>query len=95
MGHAAAFSFYPGKNLGACGEAGAVTTNNEDMAKTMRIIRDHGQGQKYYHQMKATTAASMPCRRFSHHQTSPSSRMEPNRQEVAKRYDQLSRVSTV
>jgi dTDP-4-amino-4,6-dideoxygalactose transaminase len=52
MGHAAAFSFYPGKNLGACGEAGAITTNNEAMARTMRILRDHGQAQKYYHQIE-------------------------------------------
>lgn len=52
MGDAAAFSFYPGKNLGACGEAGAVTTNNEDWARTMRMIRDHGQRQKYYHEVE-------------------------------------------
>jgi dTDP-4-amino-4,6-dideoxygalactose transaminase len=52
MGHAGAFSFYPGKNLGACGEAGAVTTNDEAMAKKMRMIRDHGQAKKYYHDME-------------------------------------------
>jgi dTDP-4-amino-4,6-dideoxygalactose transaminase len=52
MGQAAAFSFYPGKNLGACGEAGAITTNNEAMARTMRMLRDHGQAQKYYHKME-------------------------------------------
>jgi dTDP-4-amino-4,6-dideoxygalactose transaminase len=52
MGDAAAFSFYPGKNLGACGEAGAVTTNNEAMARTMRMLRDHGQAQKYYHNVE-------------------------------------------
>jgi dTDP-4-amino-4,6-dideoxygalactose transaminase len=52
LGHAAAFSFYPGKNLGACGEAGAATTNDEGVARTMRILRDHGQAQKYYHQME-------------------------------------------
>jgi dTDP-4-amino-4,6-dideoxygalactose transaminase len=49
MGHAAAFSFYPGKNLGACGEAGAVTTNDEKLAQRMKVIRDHGQAKKYYH----------------------------------------------
>jgi dTDP-4-amino-4,6-dideoxygalactose transaminase len=49
MGLAAAFSFYPGKNLGACGEGGAITTNDETMAKKMRMIRDHGQVKKYYH----------------------------------------------
>jgi dTDP-4-amino-4,6-dideoxygalactose transaminase len=52
MGRAAAFSFYPGKNLGACGEAGAVTTNDESMAKRMRMIRDHGQARKYYHDIE-------------------------------------------
>jgi len=49
MGHAAAFSFYPGKNLGACGEAGAVTTNDPELAALVRMLRDHGQTQKYYH----------------------------------------------
>jgi dTDP-4-amino-4,6-dideoxygalactose transaminase len=52
MGRAAAFSFYPGKNLGACGEAGAVTTNDAELAKTIRMLRDHGQAQKYYHDME-------------------------------------------
>src|SRR5271154_4209652 len=52
MGHAAAFSFYPGKNLGACGEAGAVTTNSEEMARKMRMLRDHGQSKKYYHDVE-------------------------------------------
>jgi len=49
MGVAAAFSFYPGKNLGACGEAGAVTTNDPALAAKIRMIRDHGQSKKYYH----------------------------------------------
>ncbi len=52
MGHAAAFSFYPGKNLGACGEAGAATTNSESIAKKMRMLRDHGQTKKYYHDIE-------------------------------------------
>jgi dTDP-4-amino-4,6-dideoxygalactose transaminase len=52
MGRAAAFSFYPGKNLGACGEAGAITTNDEQMAKRMKMIRDHGQAKKYYHDIE-------------------------------------------
>jgi dTDP-4-amino-4,6-dideoxygalactose transaminase len=52
MSNAAAFSFYPGKNLGACGEGGAVTTNDENIAKCIRMIRDHGQAQKYYHDME-------------------------------------------
>jgi dTDP-4-amino-4,6-dideoxygalactose transaminase len=52
MGRAAAFSFYPGKNLGACGEGGAVTTNDAEMAQKIRMLRDHGQAKKYYHQME-------------------------------------------
>jgi len=52
MGRAAAFSFYPGKNLGACGEAGAVTTNDAELAGMMRMLRDHGQSQKYFHDVE-------------------------------------------
>jgi dTDP-4-amino-4,6-dideoxygalactose transaminase len=52
MGRAAAFSFYPGKNLGACGEAGAATTNDAEVAKKIRMLRDHGQAQKYYHDIE-------------------------------------------
>jgi dTDP-4-amino-4,6-dideoxygalactose transaminase len=52
MGHAAAFSFYPGKNLGACGEAGAVTTNDAEIARKVKMLRDHGQAKKYYHDIE-------------------------------------------
>jgi len=52
MSLAAAFSFYPGKNLGACGEAGAITTNDDALAKRMKMIRDHGQAKKYYHDIE-------------------------------------------
>ena len=52
IGRAAAFSFYPGKNLGACGEAGAITTNDPAMAEKMRMLRDHGQSRKYYHDIE-------------------------------------------
>jgi len=52
LGRAAGFSFYPGKNLGACGEGGAVTTNDEQVARRVRMLRDHGQAQKYYHDME-------------------------------------------
>jgi len=52
MGRAAAFSFYPGKNLGACGEAGAVTTDDPELAQKIRMLRDHGQAKKYYHDME-------------------------------------------
>lgn len=49
LGDLACFSFYPGKNLGAYGEAGAVVTSNPEHAKTIRMLRDHGQSQKYQH----------------------------------------------
>ncbi len=52
IGKAAAFSFYPGKNLGACGEAGAVTTDDAELALKVRMLRDHGQVRKYYHDME-------------------------------------------
>ncbi len=49
VGHCASFSFYPGKNLGAFGEAGAITTNDAELADKIRVLRDHGQSKKYYH----------------------------------------------
>ena len=49
IGHAGCFSFYPGKNLGAWGEAGAVVTNDRALAEKIRILRDHGQETKYHH----------------------------------------------
>lgn len=52
MGHAAAFSFYPGKNLGACGEGGAITTNDAEIGRKARMLRDHGQSKKYYHDVE-------------------------------------------
>jgi dTDP-4-amino-4,6-dideoxygalactose transaminase len=52
MGCAAAFSFYPGKNLGACGEAGAVTTNDARIADKIKMLRDHGQVKKYHHDVE-------------------------------------------
>lgn len=52
MGDAAAFSFYPGKNLGACGEGGAMTTQDEGIAAHAKMLRDHGQIKKYYHSIE-------------------------------------------
>ena len=53
IGHMAAFSFYPGKNLGAYGEGGMVTTNNAGYARQMKLLRDWGQEKKYHHDMVA------------------------------------------
>ena len=49
MGIAGCFSFYPGKNLGALGEAGAVVTNGDELKNKIQMLRDHGQAKKYYH----------------------------------------------
>lgn len=52
LGHAAAFSFYPGKNLGAFGDAGAVTTNDISLAEKVRCLANYGSKKKYYNEMK-------------------------------------------
>jgi len=56
MSRVAAFSFYPGKNLGACGEAGAVTTDDELVARRCQMLRDHGQSRKYIHDLEGYNA---------------------------------------
>lgn len=52
LAKAGAFSFYPAKNLGGLGEAGAVTTNDPEIAETVRMLRNHGQKQKYLHEVE-------------------------------------------
>jgi len=52
LGQMACFSFYPGKNLGAYGEGGAVTTNDPELARKIRILRDWGAEKKYHHDLK-------------------------------------------
>jgi dTDP-4-amino-4,6-dideoxygalactose transaminase len=51
LGHIAAYSYYFSKNLGAYGEAGAVTTNDDELASKVRLLRDHGSPRRYYHEL--------------------------------------------
>jgi dTDP-4-amino-4,6-dideoxygalactose transaminase len=52
LGHAAAFSFYPGKNLGAYGDGGIIVTNDSAVAKTLEMLRNYGQREKYHHVLR-------------------------------------------
>jgi dTDP-4-amino-4,6-dideoxygalactose transaminase len=56
VGVAAAFSFYPAKNLGAIGDAGALLTDEDELAETVRSLREHGQARKYHHALEGYTA---------------------------------------
>jgi dTDP-4-amino-4,6-dideoxygalactose transaminase len=86
-GHAAGFSFYPGKNLGALGDAGAITTNDEELARTLRALRNYGSNKKYENFYQGVNSrldeiqAAMLRVKLRHLNTETS-----RRQEVAKRY---------
>jgi dTDP-4-amino-4,6-dideoxygalactose transaminase/acetyltransferase-like isoleucine patch superfamily enzyme len=90
MSMAAAFSFYPGKNLGACGEAGAIVTTDEALANKVRMLRDHGQAKKYYHEIEGYNSrldaiqAGMLTVKLQH-----LAQWNAQRQECAARYRQL------
>lgn len=56
LGHAAAFSFYPGKNLGAFSDGGAITTNDEALAKKARMLRNYGSEKRYHHDIVGTNS---------------------------------------
>jgi dTDP-4-amino-4,6-dideoxygalactose transaminase len=90
MGRAAAFSFYPSKNLGALGEAGAVTTDDAEMAAACRLLRDHGQTRKYEHAVEGYNGrldaiqAGLLTVKLRH-----LARWNEERRELARRYDEL------
>jgi len=56
FGHAAAFSFYPSKNLGACGDGGIIVTNDDRTAARLRLLRNYGQRAKYFHTIAGTNS---------------------------------------
>lgn len=56
LGDAAGFSFYPGKNLGALGDGGAITTNDSDLAKMVKMLGNYGSERKYYHELKGNNS---------------------------------------
>ena len=60
LGHLAAFSFYPGKNLGAFGDAGAITTNDTDLADKVRLLRNYGSRRKYQNEIKGSNCRLDP-----------------------------------
>ncbi|MFO0911541.1 MAG: DegT/DnrJ/EryC1/StrS family aminotransferase [Pirellulales bacterium] len=87
FGEMACFSFYPGKNLGACGEAGGITTNREDYCRHLQSLRNHGSVVRYYHdevgynmRMGGLEAASLAIKL----KYLPS--WNARRQEIARRY---------
>jgi dTDP-4-amino-4,6-dideoxygalactose transaminase len=90
MGTAAAFSFYPSKNLGACGDAGAITTNDERVALHCSMLRDHGQSAKYLHDIEGYNGrldalqAGILRVKLRH-----LAKWNDQRRELARRYDEL------
>ena len=90
FGDAACFSFYPGKNLGAYGDGGAVLTNNAEVAEMVRLLRNHGQREKYVHQIEGH------CHRLDNLQATVLGvklphldRWNSSRREAAASYDRL------
>ncbi len=90
VGHAAAFSFYPGKNLGACGEAGGITTDDEQIAHTCRLLRDHGQSKKYFHDIEGYNGRLDAIQAgFLRVKLRHLKRWNSQRREIAERYKKL------
>ena len=90
IGRAAAFSFYPGKNLGACGEGGAVTSNDEALIRQVRMLRDHGQSKRYYHDLEGYNGRLDAIQAaFLHVKLPHLAKWNERRREAAARYHEL------
>lgn len=88
FGHAAAFSFYPGKNLGACGEAGAIVTADPAVSEQARMLRDHGQSERYRHRLEGSNGRIDAIQAgFLRVKLSRLAAWNAARREVAARYD--------
>ena len=90
IGHIGCFSFFPTKNLGTCGDGGAITTNDSAIAQTMRVIKEHGSAERYYHdvvginsRLDSIQAAILGVK------LSYLDRWNEQRREIAQRYHQL------
>lgn len=97
FGHAAGFSFYPGKNLGALGDAGAITTNDDELASVLIALRNYGSHKKYQNLYQGVNSrldeiqAALLRVKLSHLNTEVS-----RRQEIARKYrDELAKVSQI
>ena len=90
LGRVGVFSFYPGKNLGACGEAGAVTTDDADVARRCQMLRDHGQSKKYFHDVEGYNGRLDAIQAgFLSVKLRHLAKWNDERREVARRYDEL------
>lgn len=88
FGQAAAFSFYPGKNLGACGEAGAIVTADPAVSERARMLRDHGQSKRYRHRLEGSNGRIDAIQAgFLRVKLSRLAAWNAARREIAARYD--------
>ena len=88
-GTAAAFSFYPGKNLGACGEGGAVDNGRPRTRQKIRMLRDHGQAKKYYHDVEGYNGRLDSIQAGFLGEAAASRRMESKTEESHGRYNEM------
>ncbi len=88
LGDASGFSFYPGKNLGALGDAGAITTNDDELAKILKALRNYGSNVKYYNIYKGINSRLDELQAaFMLHKLPDLDADNARRREIAQRYD--------